>query len=153
MKPLGHIMLKLITGELVISNVTVLTNEYLLENPMAVMFIPQTNKKGQIIDTNVLFNQWIEFSIDTHLKIPKSSVITIATPDTQMIQDYILAVKNQEMQWMQTEFNNLFSSLEAQEILRNNEDPNDKEVDMEYNDPNQLPLDEPDEPEDTEDTN
>jgi len=153
MKPLGHMMIKLTTGELVVASVTVLANDYLLENPMAVMFIPQTNKKGEIINTNILFNQWIEFSVDTHLKIPKSSVITIATPDSQMVQDYLLSVKNQEIQWMQTEFNTLFDSLEAQEILQNDQNPNDKEVDMEYNDPNQLPLDEPDESEDTEDTN
>ena len=138
---LGIRMIKLQNGELLIAGVTRLMTEYLLERPLAVIIVPQTNKKGEIIDTSVIFNDWIDFTIDTHLTIPTNSVITLATPDVTMVKDYQSAVKTQDMNRMQSEFNDLFTTLDERKM----QDKSDEGVGIDgetgYNTPNELPLD------------
>lgn len=137
---LGVRLVKLRNGELIIASVTRMHMEYLLERPMSVIIVPQTNKKGQILDTTVIFNDWIDFSIDTHLPIPADSVLTVATPDGLMLADYARAIENQDINRMQSEFNDLFNNLDKKKKKENPSDQIGKGKDLGYNDPNELPL-------------
>jgi hypothetical protein len=146
---LGVKLIKLRNGELLISDVTRMHMEYLLERPMAVIIVPQTNKKGQILDTTIIFNDWIDFSIDTHLTIPADSVLTVATPDRMMMSDYEKAIQNQDLNRMQSEFNDLFENLDKKKKGENPFDEIGKGEELGYNNPNELPL-EDDESDETE---
>lgn len=138
---LGTRLVKLRNGELLIAGVTRIQNDYLLERPMSVIVVPQTNKKGEVLNTAVIFNSWIDFSIDTHFTIPSDAVLTLATPDLTMTADYTTAIENEEINRMQNEFEDLFESLDmSRESGKKDAAGGGNPADSGYNDPNQLPL-------------
>ena len=143
---LGTRLVKLRNGELLMAGVTRIQNDYLLERPMAVIVIPQTNKKGEILNTAVIFNSWIDFSIDSHFTIPADAVLTLATPDLTMMADYTTAIQNEEINRMQNEFEDLFESLDMSKESGNKDAAGGgSSSGLGYNDLNQLPLeDDPD---------
>jgi len=138
---LGTRLVKLRNGELLIAGVTRIQSDYLLERPMSVIIVPQTNKKGEIMDTAVIFSNWIDFSIDTHFTIPADAVLTVATPDMTMLADYETAINNEDLNRMQTEFEDLFESIDiGLKSPDKGKKKDDKKQELGYNGPNQLPL-------------
>jgi len=146
----GLKMVKLKNGEMIMGVISRFGSEYLLENPLAILIMPETDKKGNIVNTSVIFNDWIDFCIDTHFTIPSDAVLTIATPDKTMASDYALALKSRDMNRMHNEFNDLFESLDVVENRSNPTMGDDTQGNIGYNDPNELPLEDDEEEDDSE---
>lgn len=77
---MGLRMIKLRNGELLMATVTRKQHDYILERPLSVTIIPQTDKKGRVIEHSVMYDDWIDFSIDTHLLIPVDAVLLSLLP-------------------------------------------------------------------------
>jgi hypothetical protein len=93
-------MIKLIltkTGDQVIAGIKDFTDDsgnpigYLLINPYILNLIPSTeiDDYGQPVSFNINYKKWIACSNDLEYRIPYDFIVTIATPDNQILESYL----------------------------------------------------------------
>lgn len=81
-------ILKLKTGEVIISNIKTHSKTYCLNRPMNVITIPIMDKQGNIKSSNLILKNWIDYSKDEEFVIPKNQVIVVAEPEKDVISYY-----------------------------------------------------------------
>jgi hypothetical protein len=99
-------MLKMVTGEQVITGIADGgTNNYIFERPMAIVVVPvkkwknlrNPNAGDSVEGMNVILKDWIDFTTDDYITVPKSNVVAIITPLRDLVADYQMAKINADM--------------------------------------------------------
>jgi hypothetical protein len=84
-------MYRLITGELVLAELTEYNNAnlqngvYTLKNPVKIVIVPS---RADPQNPSVGLAHWNEFSEDTEVKVQSAHVITVTTPVKQFLDEY-----------------------------------------------------------------
>ena len=96
-------LLKMVTGEQVISGIGESgENNYVLERPMCVVAMPARRKtKEDGTHENgmtLVLKEWIDFTMDDYIMVPKHNVVCITTPIKELIGDYQMAKINADME-------------------------------------------------------
>lgn len=79
------------------------TNEYHLERPMQISMLPIVGKKG-IQSMSIYMQEWLEYAKETTFKIPEDVVMLTATPEDEMIEEYLEALEKNELHRVQRDF-------------------------------------------------
>ena len=97
-------LLKMVTGELIISGIGESgESNYVLERPMSVLAVPVKNPRAKTQNEamqdgfNLVLKDWIDFTLDDYIIIPKQSVVCITTPVKELVGDYQMAKINADM--------------------------------------------------------
>jgi hypothetical protein len=97
-------LLKMVTGEQVISGIAESgESNYILERPMSVVSIPvrkrhPNGKEGVQEGFTLVLKDWIDFTMDDYIMVPKQSVVCITTPIKELVGDYQMAKINSDME-------------------------------------------------------
>lgn len=87
-KPPEYKILRMYNGDILISSVTSEKNKYILFRPMTIISVnlvdTNTNKKQKGIG----LKDWMEYSSDGMFYVLKSSVVTVGTPDEDIVELY-----------------------------------------------------------------
>lgn len=114
------------------------TNEYHLERPMQISMLPIVGKKG-IQSMSIYMQEWLEYAKETTFKIPEDVVMLTATPEDEMIEEYLEALEKNELHRVQRDFDKISQNYgEQDEEIDDNPSEigynNEPYADEEYND-------------------
>lgn len=102
-------------------------NFYLLERPMQITMIPIVSKKG-VQSMSIFMQEWLEYSKDTVFKIPEDVIMVIASPEEEMINEYLDAIEKNDMHRIQRQFEDISKNYDKE-----SEEESDNYLDKEYN--------------------
>lgn len=81
-------LIKLRQGETVIARMQIADGYYHLHDPMLVMYIPYFDEEGNMSNTEIVFRDWIEGSLQSEFKIPADAVLLDAACDKSLLSTY-----------------------------------------------------------------
>lgn len=81
-------LIKMRQGETVIARMNRVDNFYILYDPMLVMYIPYFDEEGNMSNTEIVFRDWIEGSLQSEYKIPADAVLLDADCDKTLQSTY-----------------------------------------------------------------
>lgn len=102
-RPVDTKLIRLRTGETLVSCLQEFEAGYVLEKPMLVTSVPVTDSKGVIRKVGLYLKDWIDYTDDTYFVISKDIVLVMATPDKKMVEDYTEAKVQSDMQRAESE--------------------------------------------------
>lgn len=96
-------LLKMVTGDQVITGIAESgDNNYIFERPMSVVAMPirRKTKEGMMQENGMtlVLKEWIDFTLDDYIIVPKSHVVCITTPMKELVGDYQMAKINADME-------------------------------------------------------
>ena len=114
-------------------------DEYIIEKPMQISMLPIVDKTG-IQSMSIYMQEWLEYAKETTFKIPKDVVMLVATPEDEMLEEYLNALEKNELHRVQRDFEKISKNYgeDDEEIddmssnLEYNEDSYPNEYDNEY---------------------
>jgi len=115
------------------TGVTVLS----VDSPMQILTIPVMNKKKEIQQVSIYLREWLDYSSDSIFTIPMDAIITTATPDAEILEDYNEAKLQADMNKISDEFKNITKQFYGGDDTKINEDSSGNLFDKEYNDTNE----------------
>lgn len=82
------------------------TGEYLIERPMLISMLPIVGKKG-IQSMTIYMQEWLEFSKETHFTITSDVVMLVATPEDEMLEEYLEALEKNDLNRIERDFDKI----------------------------------------------
>ena len=89
-------LVRMMTGEVLITGISDGGKEsYVFERPMGI-FVMQSQSQNQLPDEKIqemtiVLREWMEFTDDNYIIVPKRSVMCIMKPNKQIVSDYTQA--------------------------------------------------------------
>jgi hypothetical protein len=112
---LGIKIIRLLTGETLISDVESLVNYFVLTDPMQIV-LTKMNESGNGNDGTAKFDvymtPWMNFTNDRVFTIPRSSILTIASADYGILADYKMSLKKQDDSLLTRHLDDIFENIE-----------------------------------------
>lgn len=94
-------LLRMMTGEMLMSGISDGGKEsYILEQPMlliAVQVSSKNTKPDEPEEVSVMLKDWIDFSSDNYIIVPKRAVMCIVRPNRDIVSDYLQAKMNSDI--------------------------------------------------------
>jgi len=84
----GYKILKMVSGEVIISAVGVDKRNYVLRRPMTITTMEIYGKNMKVKKSAVGLRQWMEYSSNECYYIPRNSILTIGDPDDDILEMY-----------------------------------------------------------------
>jgi hypothetical protein len=81
-------VIKLVSGETLISGIAETGGVYTFERPMTVSMVQSVDKESKQPESMVFMKNWIDFSKDEMYIVPKSMVVCISNADPMILKDY-----------------------------------------------------------------
>jgi hypothetical protein len=127
-------------------------NFYLIEQPMQISMMPIVTKKG-VEKMSIYMQEWLEYTKETIFKIPSDVIMLIATPEDEMVDEYMDALEKTELHRIQRDFENISKNYDNPEETNGNshqtdynkiDELYDEEYEDEYDDEDDLEEEQPD---------
>lgn len=97
-RPIDTKLLRLRSGETLITCLQEFDTGYVLEKPMLVTAVPLMGSKGEVKKVGLYLKDWIDYTDDTYFVIDKDIVLVAANPDKKMVEDYTEAKVQADIQ-------------------------------------------------------
>lgn len=104
-------VIKLTTNEIIIAGVQKQKQGFVLQRPMLIQTIDIYGKNMKIKQSSVAMKSWIEYSDDHYYVLPKSMVVTIADPSSDIVEMYQQVLVEQDMWEAKNEISDIVSSV------------------------------------------
>ena len=104
-------VIKLTTNEIIIAGVQKQKQGFVLQRPMLIQTIDIYGKNMKIKQSSVAMKSWIEYSDDHYYVLPKSMVVTIADPSSDIIEMYQQVLVEQDMWEAKNEISDIVSNV------------------------------------------
>jgi hypothetical protein len=106
-------------------------HHYSIEKPMQISMMPIVSKKG-VEKMSIYMQDWLEYTKETIFNIPDDVIMLIATPEDEMIEEYLDALEKNELHRAQRDFENISKNY------GNEDDSDGNSFGNEYNNTNEL---------------
>ena len=81
-------------------------NHYTIERPMQISMMPIVSKKG-VEKMTIYMQEWLEYTKESVYNIPDDVIMLIATPEDEMIEEYLDALEKNDLHRAQRDFENI----------------------------------------------
>jgi hypothetical protein len=102
---------------------------------------------------SIYMQEWLEYTKETIFKIPSDVIMLIATPEDEMVDEYMDALEKTELHRIQRDFENISKNYDNPEETNGNshqtdynkiDELYDEEYEDEYDDEDDLEEEQPD---------
>lgn len=109
-------------------------NCYMIEKPMQISMMPIMSKNG-VEKMSIYMQEWMEYTKESIFKIPDDVIMVIATPEDDMVEEYLDALEKNELHRAQRDFESISKNYENDGNYSDNEyNKLDEMYDEEYED-------------------
>lgn len=125
-------LVRMMTGEVLITGISDGGKEsYVFERPMGIFVMQPRNespeeKSSAFQEMTIVLREWMEFTDDKYIIVPKRGVMCIMKPNKQIVSDYAQAKINSDI--MEDMIENGMSQGKSLQELEEDDDDDDLEI-------------------------